>query len=70
MSNPLSGYVLTPEANADLLRMWFYIAQDSEEIADRVHGEFYERFASLAQFPGQGHRRTDYTKCSFRSIRI
>ena len=60
----MSGYVVTPEANADLLRLWFYIAEDSEEIADRVHGEFYDKFESLARFPGQGHRRTDYTKAN------
>jgi len=57
----VSGYVLTPEANADLLGMWFYIAQDSEEIADRVHGEFYDTFEVLARMPGLGHRRSDYT---------
>ncbi|MFN0102373.1 MAG: type II toxin-antitoxin system RelE/ParE family toxin [Bryobacteraceae bacterium] len=60
----MSGYVITPEANADLLRMWLYIARDSEDIADRVQTEFYAKFDSLSRHPGQGHRRTDYTKAN------
>ena len=58
----MSGYVVTPEANADLLRVWLYIARDSEDVADRVQAEFYDKFASLSEHPGQGHRRTDYMK--------
>jgi plasmid stabilization system protein ParE len=58
----MSGYVVTPEAAADLLRIWLYIADDSEESADRVQAEFYEMFDSLSRMPGQGHRRLDYTK--------
>ena len=38
----MSGYVITPDAASDLLRIWLYIARDSEEIADRVQAEFYE----------------------------
>lgn len=60
----MSGYIVTPEAAADLLQIWLYIAQDSEEIADRVQTEFYEMFDSLSRMPGQGHRRPDYTKAA------
>ena len=60
----MSGYSITPEANADLLQVWLYIAHDSEDIADRVQGEFYKKFESLSRHPGQGHRRTDYTKAN------
>ena len=58
----MMGYVVTPEATAELFQIWLYIAKDSEEIADRVESEFYNKFASLAMQPGQGHRRRDYTK--------
>jgi len=58
----MSGYILTPEAASDLFQIWLYVARDSEEIADRVQKEFYERSFSLARMPGQGHRRPDYTK--------
>ena len=32
----MSGYALTPLAKADIFEIWCYIAEDSEEIADRV----------------------------------
>jgi plasmid stabilization system protein ParE len=51
-----------PQTLDDLFEIWQYIAQDSEEAADRVQGEFYETFSSLAQMPGQGHSRKDLTR--------
>ena len=60
----MSGYVVTPEANADLHGIWLYISWDSEDIADRVQAEFYAKFDSLSRHSGQGHRRTDYTKAN------
>ena len=58
----MSGYSVSPQAIDDLFEIWQYIAQDSEEAADRVQGEFYEVFSSLAQTPGQGHSRKDLTR--------
>ena len=58
----MSGYSVSPQAIDDLFEIWQYIAQDSEEAADRVQGEFYEAFSSLAQTPGQGHSRKDLTR--------
>jgi plasmid stabilization system protein ParE len=58
----MSGYSVSPQALDDLFEIWQYIAQDNEEAADRVQGEFYETFSSLAQTPGQGHSRTDLTR--------
>lgn len=66
----MSGYVVTPEANADLLRIWLYISRDSEDIADRLQAEFYTKFDSLSHHPGQGHRRTDYTKANVLFVPI
>ena len=51
-----------PKAAADMLRIWFYIARDNAEIADRVEDELHEKFEALSKQPGLGHRRTDYTK--------
>lgn len=45
----MSAFVVAPEATSDLLQIWLYIADDSEEIADRVQREFYELFKSLAK---------------------
>jgi antitoxin ParD1/3/4/toxin ParE1/3/4 len=56
-----SGYSVSPQALDGLFEIWQYIAQNSEEAADRVQAEFYETFSSLAQTPGQGHSRKDLT---------
>ena len=58
----MSGYSVSPQALDDLFEIWQYIAQDSEEAADRVQAEFYETFSSLARTPGQGHSRKDLTQ--------
>lgn len=55
------SYELSPEAQNDLFEIWSRIAEDSVELADRIDGEFYELFESLAQLPGQGHSRRDLT---------
>src|SRR5438105_1243701 len=58
----MSRYIVVPSAAADLFEIWLRIAGDSEETADRVIGEFYDTFETLARMPGMGHRRPDYTK--------
>jgi len=55
------GYLLSPEADNDLLEIWSWIAKDSVELADRVDSELREVFEGLARMPGQGHRREDFT---------
>ena len=57
MSRPRFG--LTPQARADLVNIWNYIAEDNPEQADRVLGRLFEAFARLAQTPGMGHHRED-----------
>jgi len=34
----MSAYALTPLAKADIFDIWSYIAEDSEDAADRVDG--------------------------------
>ena len=48
-------FVVTPEARADLLDIWNYIAEDSIESADRVLARLYDAFTRLAEAPGMGH---------------
>jgi len=55
-------YEVSAEAQLDLIQIWLRIAQDSIELADRVEGEFYSLFESLAHMPRQGHSRRDLTK--------
>jgi hypothetical protein len=51
----MSGYVLTPVAKVDIFVIWSYVADDSEEAADRVEQAIYEACALLAEAPGRAH---------------
>ena len=42
-------FVLTPQARADLVDIWNYIAEDSLEDADRGPGRRYAAFTRLAE---------------------
>lgn len=46
----MSGYVLHPEAYADLDDIWEYIAADSLDAADRVRQEIHEAILALGPF--------------------
>ncbi|HEY1218729.1 MAG: type II toxin-antitoxin system RelE/ParE family toxin [Bryobacteraceae bacterium] len=52
-------FVLTPEARADLIEIWNYIAEDSIDSADQVVARLYDAFARLGQAPKVGHHRED-----------
>jgi len=62
----MSGFVLHPEAFADLEEIWEFIATDNLGAADRVLEEIYGAIRSLVSFPQQGHRRTDLTSRPIR----
>jgi len=57
----MSKYVLTEEADEDLVELWEYIAQDDIEAADRWDGKLRDAMSSLARSPGIGHKRPDLT---------
>jgi plasmid stabilization system protein ParE len=57
----MSGYVLTPLARADIFDIWSYIAEGSEDAADRVEQAIYEACAFLADGRLRGHTRPDLT---------
>ena len=59
-------FVLTPQARADLLEIWNYIAEDSPENADRVLERLYAAFTRLAETPGMGHHREDLADARHR----
>ncbi|MGO4881495.1 MAG: type II toxin-antitoxin system RelE/ParE family toxin [Bryobacteraceae bacterium] len=52
-------FVLTPEARADLIQIWNYIAEDSIDAADRVIARMDDAFGRLARTPRMGHFRED-----------
>jgi plasmid stabilization system protein ParE len=62
----MSVYALTPLAKADILDIWCYIADDSEDAADRVEQAIYDACALVAQAPMRGHSRPDLTSRSLR----
>jgi plasmid stabilization system protein ParE len=51
------GYVLHPQAYADMVDIWEYVATDNLDAADRVREEIHEAITGLTTFPHQGHRR-------------
>jgi plasmid stabilization system protein ParE len=51
----MSVYVLTPLAKADIFEIWSYIANDSEDAANRVEQAIYEACAFVAEAPMRGH---------------
>jgi plasmid stabilization system protein ParE len=57
----MTGYRFTPEAAADLLEIWSYIARDSIDAADRVESAIYDACIFLAQAPLSGQVRKQFT---------
>ena len=47
----MSVYALTPLAKADIFDIWSYIADDSEETANRVEQAIYDACAFVAEAP-------------------
>ena len=62
----MSAYVLTPLAKADIFAIWSYIADDSEDAANRVEQAIYDACAFVAEAPMRGHSRPDLTTRSLR----
>ena len=61
---------VTPEAEAELDDIWYYIAKESAsiEIADRVIDSVTSRFFLLARFPQMGRRRDEDLRPGLRSF--
>jgi plasmid stabilization system protein ParE len=54
-------FEITPQAMEDLDSIWWFIAGDSREAADRVEREIIATCQRLARFPLTGSRRPDIT---------
>jgi antitoxin ParD1/3/4/toxin ParE1/3/4 len=56
----MTGFRFTPEAEADLLAIWQYIADNqSEQTADRVVARIFAECEKLSRMPAVGHHRLD-----------
>jgi toxin ParE1/3/4 len=62
----MSGFVLHPDALADLSEIWEFIAADNPSAADGVIEEIYEGIRALVPFPLQGHQRSDLSSRPLR----
>jgi antitoxin ParD1/3/4 len=62
----MSGYALTPLAKSDLFDIWSYIAERSEDAANRVEQAIYDACAFIAEAPLRGHTRPDLTSRPLR----
>ena len=63
------GYRLTGRARSDVLRIWSYIAEDSEAAADRFVDLLLQHFQLLAGNPHIGRRR-DELRAGYRSFPV
>ncbi len=62
----MSAYALTLLAKADIFDIWSYIAEDSEDAANRVEQAIYDACAFVAEAPLRGHSRPDLTSRPLR----
>lgn len=58
-----------PQAEADLDEIWWYIAQDNPDNADRFLDQIEERCRALAQFPHLGVGREELVP-ALRSLSV
>lgn len=63
------SYALTSLAKADIFEIWAYIAEDSEDAADRVEQAIYSACEFVAHSPFRGHFRHDLTSRLLRFSR-
>jgi plasmid stabilization system protein ParE len=66
----VSGYALHPDALVDLEEIWDFIATDNIAAADRVIGEIFDTFRTVATSKHVGHRRPDLTAWPMRFVRV
>lgn len=62
----MADFVLTIEAQDDLIAIQDYIARDNPKVAARVMDECLESFVTLSEQPFIGHKRVDLTSREVR----
>jgi plasmid stabilization system protein ParE len=61
-----AGFELTPQATEDLDAIWWFIAGDNRDAADRVEIEIVATCRRLAKHPLIGTKRQDITPAEVR----
>jgi plasmid stabilization system protein ParE len=59
-------FLLTPQATEDLDAIWWFIAKDNRDAADRVEREIVDTCRRLAKHPMIGTKRQDITSLPVR----
>lgn len=62
----MRDYDFHPEAELDLDAIWNFIAEESQDAADRMIDRIEATIEALIPFPHQGHRRPDLTSRPLR----
>ncbi|MGA3017929.1 MAG: type II toxin-antitoxin system RelE/ParE family toxin [Bryobacteraceae bacterium] len=62
----MSDYALTALAKTDIFDIWSYIADDSEDAANRVEQAIYDACAFVSDTLLSGHFRADLTTRALR----
>ncbi len=60
---------VTRAAEADLLEIWSYHVENSEQAAERVVDEITEKYDLLLEFPFMGRRRAEFGD-RYRSLAV
>jgi len=58
----MNSFRLSPAARSDLDEIWFYIAQDNAEAADKFIRAIVSRFPKLTAMPELGRQREELAK--------
>jgi plasmid stabilization system protein ParE len=58
--------LIQPQARVDLLEIWFYIAKNSRDAANRVSDKIDAEIRELLEMPGKGHTRADVKNPHYR----
>ncbi len=65
------GFVLSRDAETDLLEIWSYLAiVAGHAVADRILEDIHDEIVRLAESPGKGSHRTDLAPEPFRVWRV
>lgn len=59
-------YRVSHQADADLMEIWLFVAQENQEAADRPLDRIYESLQNLADMADMGHRRDEFADPNLR----
>jgi len=64
-------YILAPEAARDVVQIWRHLKEEAgQDTAARIESVIRNKFAYLAEFPGNGHKRLDLTAADVRFLAV